>query len=467
MTGEGYWNIISAMATTQDQKGETINPSRYRRIASRARKDYIPKLVLLVLGTLLGVVILEVALRITRPDLKTLVEYETLLDRFRIYTNPRNHSFQFPHPDRKTEHLVLHNSLGLRQSREFQMAKPSSTIRIGVFGDSFTENLAMEVQYVFTEPLDYLLNRTGRSFEVINFGTNGYGTDQAYLQYLDEGRVLDLDVVFYLHCQNDLGDIIANRLIDLDASGQLRYRPAKPVGLVKWILRHLYLTYFLIDKASRFSASFTSTLEDGLDTVGRLVVNHVWDLHHRYQSALMKREEISDPDLRNALRLFSTIMKAWSEKSQEGSATLYMGVLPGYSNELLRRLDPNQPFDYYNIAIAQLVEEVGIETLNLRPFFVEMEKQDIYGFPLNDGHWGEEGNKLAAVILFKFLANKLNLSEDDDFIKKRLFEYYSSFSPSQVSTAWQTQTLVPDTLKKEIFSKYLALERHDNNETPR
>ena len=109
------------------------------------KKKHFYKLVLLVFGTLVGMAILEVAVRIVRPDLKTVVEYEILPDRFRIYTNPRNHSFEFPHPDRNTKHLILHNSLGLRQSREFQAAKPPSTTRIGVFGDSFTENTTQTI----------------------------------------------------------------------------------------------------------------------------------------------------------------------------------------------------------------------------------------------------------------------------------------------------------------------------------
>ena len=40
-----------------------------------------------------------------------------------------------------------------------------------------------------TLTLDYLLNQTGRRFEVLNFGTPGYGTDQIFLQFMDEENI--------------------------------------------------------------------------------------------------------------------------------------------------------------------------------------------------------------------------------------------------------------------------------------
>ena len=85
----------------------------------------------------------------------------------------------------------------------------------------------MESQYSFTEPLDYLLNRTEKNYEVMNFGTDGYGTDQVYLQYMQEGTKLNLDYVFYIYSNNDLRNIRENSLIDISKKGLLEVKKHK------------------------------------------------------------------------------------------------------------------------------------------------------------------------------------------------------------------------------------------------
>jgi hypothetical protein len=158
----------------------------------------------------------EFSLRILRPDLKYATESQSQYNRHRINSSTKNSADNYPRPDNKVKHLVLHNSLGLRQHRSFSLPKTSNTVRVGIFGDSYTENVRIPVEYSFTEPLDYLFNKTGSSYEVMNFGNDGYGTDQIYLQYMDEGTKMDLDIVIYLYCENDLRDILANQLYELD-----------------------------------------------------------------------------------------------------------------------------------------------------------------------------------------------------------------------------------------------------------
>lgn len=91
------------------------------------------------------------------------------------------------HPDSGRKHPVIHNNLALRQQRDFSTADLAHGVNIGFFGDSFTENVRMEAPYMFQEVLDYLLNvrlDNPVRFNVLNFGGDGYGTDQCYLYYL-------------------------------------------------------------------------------------------------------------------------------------------------------------------------------------------------------------------------------------------------------------------------------------------
>lgn len=213
-----------------------------------------------------ALVLAELSLRIFRPDLSDLVHSVMEPNRYRIHRNPRGSFEPRGYPDGGREkHWVVHNSLGFRQHREFARKKPPGVIRVGVFGDSFVENLRIPVEYSFTEPLDFLLNETGGTWEVLNFGTDGYGTDQIYLQYLDDAIPLDLDVVLYVFCPNDLMDVIADRLIDVDPRGELRYLPVRKTRPIVEVMKHFYLTYFLMESSSILEERFARVLRPRYD----------------------------------------------------------------------------------------------------------------------------------------------------------------------------------------------------------
>jgi len=179
----------------------------------------LANLLLLFTSIFLFIVIVEIILRILCPQYQYAARERFIPDQTRIFRNPHNSRIYLVHPDTKKQHLVIYNSLGCRQDREFSVEKPKGVKRILILGDSYSANELMEAQYSFSEPLDYLLNKTGGRYEVINSGTPGYGTDQEYLQYLQEGVRLDPDVVIYLYCGNDLSDININKLLKLDSRG--------------------------------------------------------------------------------------------------------------------------------------------------------------------------------------------------------------------------------------------------------
>ena len=54
-----------------------------------------------------------------------------------------------PHPDTGVRHAVIHNNLALRQHRDFSEDDLVGAINVGVFGDSYTENLRLPSPYSF------------------------------------------------------------------------------------------------------------------------------------------------------------------------------------------------------------------------------------------------------------------------------------------------------------------------------
>jgi hypothetical protein len=94
-------------------------------------------------------------------------------------------------PDGTTK-LYQANSLGFRGSREYSIQPIKGKHRISTFGDSFTHGNDVnneETWQTYMEGLDS--NR-----EVLNLGVGGYGLDQAYLRYLQDGRQYQADIVF-------------------------------------------------------------------------------------------------------------------------------------------------------------------------------------------------------------------------------------------------------------------------------
>ena len=89
------------------------------------------------------------------------------------------------------------NSAGLRSQREYSQRPPPDTVRIALFGDSFTAGAEVGDDEVWGYQLEMRLNQAGLRTEVLNFGVNGYGMDQAFLRWQKIGRDYAPDMVIF------------------------------------------------------------------------------------------------------------------------------------------------------------------------------------------------------------------------------------------------------------------------------
>ncbi len=83
------------------------------------------------------------------------------------------------------------NSRGLRGRVEYPLSPPDDAIRVSAFGDSFTFGSDVRDDETWESKLSAFDPR----FEVLNFGVGGYGTDQSYLRYLEDGLAFNSDIV--------------------------------------------------------------------------------------------------------------------------------------------------------------------------------------------------------------------------------------------------------------------------------
>lgn len=104
--------------------------------------------------------------------------------------------------DKDTAFHVTHNARGFRD-RDHPYAKPPGTVRILALGDSFVWGFGVARDELFSE----IVEKNDPGTEVINMGVSGYGTDQEFLLYNEEGYKYKPDLVVLAFYANDYNEI--------------------------------------------------------------------------------------------------------------------------------------------------------------------------------------------------------------------------------------------------------------------
>ena len=374
-------------------------------------------------------------LRLFHPVYEYAAESRYDLDRRRIFAR-RAHSMSTKrHPDTDMRHLVIHNNLALRQHRDFSEDDLTDAVNIGVFGDSYTENVGLPSPYSFTEVLDYLLtppppprdNEVQDRINVLNLGTNGYATGQLLLHYEDFRHASDLDVVFYVFCANDLRGIYENGLFHLDETGALTRNPA--IERSPWVslLSRLHMTYLVIDGKRRLASLAKGKVEAVVDKfleagedINVELLRERFKERFRGTEAMALQADVGDGEAESELAkdvvlVFQSLLRTWQQMVQERGGRFVVAILP-------------QPAED-RMAAAMIPPE--IDTVNLFECFNEHVAEYRYTPDwrfVNDWHWNEQGNMLAAVCLYRFLERELNLPvRSIDELLEQLHRYYAAF----------------------------------------
>ena len=377
----------------------------------------LANLALLLASCLAGLLLCEAGLRLFYPKYAHLADTPRILDPNLLWTRiPGNRGFS-RHPDPGMRPvLFFHNNLGLRQHRDFSASDIENSVNIGFFGDSFTENRRVKAPFSFTEPLDYLLNIGAEgagqgSVNVLNFGTGGYGTSQSLLRY----EMLDfreaLDHVLYLYYANDLRDDLERGLFRLDDAGRLARWEAPAARFT--LLSKLHLPYLVLDAGGRLSAHLDELEAD----LGRQT-RKIYRMH--LGTYRLRHYDTHGPPKRT-FSLFRQLLRRWKETAESNGASFRLVWLP---------------MEHYDApGVAAIVEQEGIETVNLRDCFGERDPAHLhrpwelspYRFE-RDQHWNEAGNRLAAICLHRVLEDALGLSQlPEETVTLALRRYYSAF----------------------------------------
>jgi len=175
-----------------------------RRFESAPRRS-LGAALLLLLGTFLGFVLLEVGARVIlarRPVVTTGEQtIYTQSDPILGWRNRPGSSVRYQRREYSTS--VAINALGFRDI-ERTATRPPGVGRVLAIGDSFIEAYSVERDESMTRRAEATANGEGCAVEFVNAGVHAYSTDQEALWYQNEGAALGADVVLLFVYYNDI-----------------------------------------------------------------------------------------------------------------------------------------------------------------------------------------------------------------------------------------------------------------------
>jgi len=289
------------------------------------------------------------------------------------------------------------NSRGLRD-REFDYAKPPRTLRVGVFGDSFTFGEGVQNDETYAKRLEVLLQRdhdlraAGVNVEVLNFGIDKTGTSHQLALYRKEGRKYGLDVVVVgFFGENDFGDNWAG--VYTLQHGALVHNPAayssvrriQPVVMslpfYRWAAAHSHLVNLL-----RAAATL---LDDAQRT--------------RHAESVNTPQPVPDrPDLDpRQEEMTLRLVEAFREEAERDGARFVLLTIPQQGQKPLThytKVSAAPPFVSQLDRLLNDLERDAFEIVDLVRPFEESPSASHYYF-VNDGHFNPRGHEAAAQIL--------------------------------------------------------------------
>ena len=247
-------------------------------------------------------------------------------------------------------------------------------------------------------------------------------------------------MVFYVFCANDLGGIYENGLFHLDETGALTRNPA--IGRSPWtsLLSRLHMTYLVIDGTRRLASLAKGKVEDADEFLEASEDINVELLREGREERLESAEamaiqaDVADGKAGSELAkdivvVFQSLLRTWQRMVQERGGRFVVAILP-------------QPKED-RMAAAMIPPE--IDTVNLFECFNEHVAEYRYAPDwrfVNDAHWNEQGNMLAAVCLYRFLDRELNLPvRSIDELLEQLHRYYAAFQDEDHRNHSTTPTL--------------------------
>ena len=330
------------------------------------------------------------------------------------------------------------NSVGFR-GREL---KPNPDFRIMVYGDSNVQAAFSTLQNTFPARLENYLSKVvaDTDIDVVNAGVVGFGPDQSLLKMSREIDAYRPNlIVFHVFADNDLGDLIRNRLFDLDSHNNLVATTFKRevdgellklTGNAPWSLASIRILRAADAASDRIFHNTTRTARTAQEFINviRPMNDSAYAVYRRSQPKKFSHfsdyydiDVAVDPDSessRTKLALMEAVLKEAQKVTSARNVALLVVIEPSTvdlaTNYIVTYKDlaayPGYRRDNLSRAIDAICERLSIERLNLFGPFMANTPEDLY-FPGNDNHWNDRGQDLAAQLSAQRIASYI--AQDD------------------------------------------------------
>jgi len=353
----------------------------------KKKVEFLVNVSLLFGAIILFLLFSEIVLIIVEPKPKYKTENQFLVYEYDEILGWKNKAFKngtLYMPDSKS--YVQINSKGLRDI-EHEYKKPKGIERIQFYGDSFTWGYGVDEEERYTSIFRSKLDKCHRSYEIINLGITGYGTDQEYLSLTHEGLKYNPDIIVFAY-HNDLWDV----------SQTVAGVYPKP----KFIINNnsLELTNVPVPKKENWTSD-----EEIRNSTFLTVLNSKLKFFRTYNFVMKKIKHFGPIE-----RLRASSLNVEENKTQEVIDAIFLEVKrlseqKGLEFVIVLLPSKGQVFGAENTRQIDHLVEFGkmnnITVINLLPKLKDIGKKEKEIYFEIDGHFSERGNKIVGDILFK------------------------------------------------------------------
>ena len=297
------------------------------------------------------------------------------------------------------------NAQGLRASREYTPTRRAGVLRTAAFGDSYV--YGNEVANADAWPAQ--LERNFPNIEVLNYGASGYGLDQAYLRYLEEGTALNPQVVLVGFVADDLRRLVNVYRRFLSTREAPRFKPRfllhedgtlklvpNPVPDVAAYKRYLSVPRSVTETGVHDwwyePAIYENPLHELSAAVRLGVATWIRLRRHFDPDRLVRAGTFNDESTAFAIQM--RLFEAFAEAARERGMRLLVVFFPG--RDVLSEVRAGGGAVYGPLVAA--IRRRGIADLDFLGAFVEAERALPPGASLfmPGGHYSPSGNEVVA-----------------------------------------------------------------------
>jgi hypothetical protein len=295
------------------------------------------------------------------------------------------------------------NNQGLRSERNYAPVREKDVFRVAAFGDSFVYGNEVGTRETWTADIESASPR----IEVLNYGVGGYGVDQAYLRYKQEGSNFSPQMVLIGFVPDDLRRVVNVYRRFISDNEVPLFKPrfvlnGTDIQLIQCPVRSAADYDYLISKPDHIRkfgvrdhwykpAVYENPLYDLSATI-RLAVAVGMRVYDRYfdPNRLLKNNKFNTDS--EAFKLQISIFRQFSDEVRRNGAAPMILLFPDrYSVESVRS-GSNTVYE----PLASRLSEAGLSHLDIGEAFRSERAIPVESLFMPGGHYSPLGNQIIA-----------------------------------------------------------------------